>query len=223
MKSPRYPNIGKANTVHKIFKNVTLGKNVLIEPFCIIGQPSKGFCDGDIETVIGDGSVIRSHTVIYAGNNIGSNFQTGHHVTIRENNVIGDGCAVGTYGELGFEIRIGNNVKFHSDCHIYEDTIIEDDVRFNPGVFVLNTKYPYRPGRKPDIDPVIVKKGAVIAARCTLMPGVHIGRCALIGAGSLVTKSVPDFAVAYGCPATVRGDIRMLKDSSGTLLYEVNE
>jgi UDP-2-acetamido-3-amino-2,3-dideoxy-glucuronate N-acetyltransferase len=90
-------------------------------------------------------------------------------------------------------------------------------------VFVLNTKYPYRPGRKPEIDPVVVKQGAVIAARCTLMPGVHIGRCALVGAGSLVTKSVPDYAVAYGHPATVRGDIRTLKDASGTLLYEVNE
>jgi len=209
--------------MNNIFENVTLGKNVVIEPFCIIGQPPKGFSEGDLETVIGADSLIRSHTVIYAGNKIGSRFQTGHQVTIRENNIIGSDCAIGTYGELAFDIKIGNNVKFHSDCHIYEGTLVEDDVRFNPGVFVLNAKYPYRPGQKTRIEPVVIRRGAIIAARCTLMPGVQIGRCAFIGAGSLVTKSVPDFAVVYGRPAAIRGDIRTLKDSSGTLLYEVKE
>jgi acetyltransferase-like isoleucine patch superfamily enzyme len=208
---------------YKLYENVRLGRNVVIEPYCIIGQPPKGYHDGELETIIGDGSIIRSHTVIYAGNRIGSDFQTGHHVTLRENNMIGNNCAIGTYGEMSFNIKIANNVKFHSDCHIYEDTIIEEDVRFNPGVFVLNTKYPYRPGQKPTIDPVIIRHSAIIAAKCTLMPGVQIGRYALIGAGSLVTKNVPDFAVAYGHPAVHRGDIRMLKDSTGQLLYEVKE
>lgn len=203
------------------FKNVRLGKDVVIEPFCIIGHPPKGFEDGELETVIGDHAVIRSHTVIYAGNRIGKNFQTGHGVVIRENNIIGDDCAIGSQGEVAFEVRIGNNVRFHSDCHIYERTVIEDDVRLNPGVFVLNTKYPYRPGEAPEIEPVIIRQGAIIAARCILMPGVCIGRHALIGAGSLVTKNVPDYAVAYGSPAVCRGDIRTMKDSTGKPLYEV--
>ena len=167
--------------------------------------------------------VIRSHTVIYAGNRIGNNFQTGHNVVIRENNVIGDDCAIGTHGEIAFEVRIGNNVKLHSDCHVYEWTIIEDDVRFNPGVYVLNTKYPYRPGEAPVIEPVVIRQGAIIAARAVLMPGVCIGRHALVGAGALVTKSIPDFTVAYGSPAVCKGDIRTMKDADGKSLYEVKE
>jgi acetyltransferase-like isoleucine patch superfamily enzyme len=207
----------------KIYNNVKLGKNVVIEPFSIIGLPQKGKKDGELLTVIGDNSLIRSHTIIYAGNKIGKNFQTGHHVTIRENNIIGNDCSIGTYSELGFDIKIGNNVKFHSDCHIYENTIIEDDVRFNPGVFVLNTKYPYRPGEKPKIEPVLIKQGAIIAARCTLMPGITIGKHALIGAGSLVTKNVTEYALCYGHPAVLKGDIRELRDKDGKKLYEVRK
>lgn len=206
-----------------IHQNVQIGKNVIIEPFCIIGIPPKGSADEALSTVIGDNAHIRSHTVIYAGNIIGKNFQTGNHVIIRENNNIGEDCSIGTYGELGFNIKIGNNVKLHSDCHIYEDTIIEDNVRFNPGVFVLNTKYPYRPGEKPVIEPVTIKDGAIIAAGSTLMPGIIIGKQALIGAGSLVTKSVPDHALAYGHPATVKGDVRDIKDSKGRKAYGFRE
>lgn len=207
--------------MNTMYRNVRLGKDVVIEPYCVIGHPPKGCHDGELETVIGDNAVIRSHTVIYAGNRIGRNFQTGHNVIIRENNIIGDDCAVGTHGEIAFDVRIGNNVKFHSDCHIYERTIIEDDVRFNPGVFVLNTKYPYRPGEAPAIEPVVIRQGAIIAARAVLMPGVCIGRHALVGAGALVTKNIPDFTVAYGSPAVCKGDIRMMKDATGKPLYEV--
>jgi acetyltransferase-like isoleucine patch superfamily enzyme len=205
----------------RIYDNVKLGKNVTIEDFVIIGLPPKGSKPGELETIIGDNSIIRAGTIIYAGNHVGNNFQTGHHVVIRENNMIGNDCAVGTQGEVAFNTKIGNNVRFHSDCHIYEDTIIEDDVRFNPGVYVLNTKYPYRPGEKPIIEPVYIKQGAIIAARSTLMPGIIIGRYALVGAESLVTKDVPDYAIVYGHPAVIKGDIRDMKDKNGVPLYQV--
>ena len=74
----------------RILKNVKLGKNMVLGDFVIIGVPPRGREEGELETIIGDNAVIRSHTVIYAGNIIGSNFQTGHHVNIREENVIGD-------------------------------------------------------------------------------------------------------------------------------------
>ncbi len=202
-----------------IYKNVNFGGDIKIDDFVIIGEPPIGKNDGDLETIIGENSIIRSHTVIYAGNKIGKNFQTGHHVVIRENNEIGDNVGIGTFGEIAFNVKIGNNVKFHSNCHIYEDTIIEDDVRFNPGVNVLNTKYPYRPGQKPVIEPVLIRRGAIIAAMSTLMPGVKIGRYALVGAGSLVIRNVPDYAVVYGHPAVIKGDIREIKDKERKLQY----
>jgi len=208
-------------TMNKIYRNVFLGKNVEVGDFVIIGEPPRGFKDGELETIIEDNSVIRSHTIIYAGNKIGKNFQTGHHVIIRENNQIGNDVTIGSFGEIAFNVKIGNNVKFHSDCHIYENTVIEDDARFNPGVYILNTKYPYRPGEHPIIEHAIIRQGAVIAARSILMPKIEIGRYALVGAGSLVTKNVPEYAIVYGRPAVIKGDIRDLKNSDGTQIYKV--
>lgn len=205
----------------RIYKNVKLGENISIGDFCIIGLPPHGKKDGELETIIGDGFNIGSHSIIYAGNKIGKNFRTGHHVVIRENNIIGDDCVVGTFGEIAFDCKFGNNVKLHSDCHVYEETIIEDGVRFNPGVFVLNTKLPYRPGKKPILEPVTIRVGAIITARAVLMPGIEIGKYAFVGAGALVTKNVPDYAVVYGRPAQVKGDIREIKNPDGTLAYQV--
>jgi acetyltransferase-like isoleucine patch superfamily enzyme len=207
--------------MNKIYKNVKIGKNSRIGDLVTIGEPPKDKNDGELETIIGINSVIRSNTIIYSGNLIGNNFQTGHNIVIRENNEIGNNFNIGTFGEIAFRVRIGNNVKFHSNCHVYEHTIIEDDVRFNPGVYILNTKYPYRPNQKPIIDPVIIKKGAIISACSIIMPGVEIGKYALIGADSLVTKNVPDYAIVYGHPAIIKGDIRELKNKNGKIQYNL--
>ncbi|MEK6932302.1 MAG: transferase [Nanoarchaeota archaeon] len=208
--------------MEKIYKNVILGKNVEIGDFVIIGKPSLGKKDGELETIIGDNSIIRDNSIIYAGNKIGNNFQTGHHVLIRENNNIGDNVSLGTFGEVAFNVIIGNNSKFHSDCHIYEGTLIEEDVRINPGVYILNTKYPYRPGEKPLISPVTIRKGAIISAGSILMPGIEVGRYSLVGAGSLVSKNVSEYAVVYGRPAVIKGDIRELKNPDGSQAYLVD-
>lgn len=204
----------------KIYKGVSLGENVQIGDFCVIGLPPDGTKEGELKTVIGDNSIIRSNTVIYAGNKIGSNAMIGHHVVMRENNEIGNKFKIGSFGEIAFNVKIGNNVSFHSDCHVYEETVIEDNVRFNPGVNVLNTKLPYRPGKKPIIEGVNIKEGAIVTARSTLMPGVVIGKRSLVGAGSLVTKDVPEYAVVFGRPAKFSRDIRELKDESGEPHYK---
>ncbi len=206
----------------KIYKNVKLGDNCQIGNYVIIGLPPKGKDNGELETIIGDNAVIRDHTIIYAGNKIGNNFQTGHHVVIRESNIIGNDVSIGTFGEFAFNIKIGNNVKFHSGCHVYEYTIIETGARFNPGVYILNTKYPYRPNKDPEISNVLVKENARISAKCILMPGVIIGKWSLVGAGSLVTKNVEDYALVYGRPAKVKGDIRNIKDENNNQVYDVD-
>ncbi len=79
-----------------VHPNVRLGEGVLIEDFCIIGTPPRGRVSGELETVIGDHAVIRSHTVIYAGNRVGRNFQTGNKANVRELNEIGDDVSVGS-------------------------------------------------------------------------------------------------------------------------------
>src|SRR4051812_10825514 len=95
--------IAKTAIVHP---NVSLGPDVVVEDFCIIGCPPRGRSSGELATVIGAGSVIRSFTVIYAGNRIGARFQTGNKANIREDNTIGDDVSVGTLSVVEHHVRI---------------------------------------------------------------------------------------------------------------------
>lgn len=193
----------------KIFKAVTLGEGTVVEDFCLIGSPPRGKADGDLETVIGLGGVIRSHTVIYAGNRIGNRFQTGNKVNIREENVIGDDVSVGTLSVVEHHVTIGNGVRIHTQVFVPEYTIIEDDAWLGPNVVITNAKYPLSPGVKESLEGPIIRKGAKVGANATILPGVVIGRSALVGAGSVVTKDVPDGAVVVGNPAKV---IKVIED-----------
>lgn len=180
---------------------LVLGQDVIFGDYAIIGEPPRGCQPGELETRIGDHSLIRSHSVIYAGNRIGSHFQTGHHVSIRELNQIGDKVSIGTGSVIEHHVSIGNNCRFHSQTFIPEYTICEDDVWIGPNVVLTNAKYPSAPNTKELLSGIIVKKRAKIGANVTVLPGITIGENALIGAGSVVTKDVEAGAVMAGSPA----------------------
>jgi len=186
---------------YKIFPGVTLGDGCVIEDFCIVGSPPRGKKEGELETIIGRGAVIRSHTVIYAGNRIGERFQTGNKVNIRELNEIGDNVSIGTLSVIEHHVRIGNGVRMHSQVFVPEFTVIEDNAWLGPHVVVTNAKYPLSPGVKEALAGPLIKKNAKIGANATILPGVVIGANSLVGAGSVVTKDVPDNAVVAGNPA----------------------
>ena len=185
----------------KIFPGVTLGDGSIVEDYCIVGSPPRGKKAGELETIIGRGAVIRSHTVIYAGNRIGDNFQTGNKVNIRESNEIGDNVSIGTLSVIEHHVRIGNGVRMHSQVFVPEFTVIEDDAWLGPNVVITNAKYPLSPGVKETLAGPLIKKGAKIGANATILPGVVIGVNSLVGAGSVVTKDVPANAVVAGNPA----------------------
>ena len=100
-----------------VYDEVILGTGTVIEDFCIVGARPRGAA---LPTTIGDGAVIRSHTVIYAGNKIGRNFQTGNKVNIRESNQIGDNVSVGTLSVIEHHVEIGDNVRIHTQAFIPE-------------------------------------------------------------------------------------------------------
>ena len=191
------------NTDSKIYTGVKLGDGSTIEDYCILGVPPRGKKDGDLETIIGTGAVIRSHTVIYAGNKIGNNFQTGNKVNIRELNEIGDNVSIGTLSVIEHHIIIGNNVRIHSQVFIPEYSVLEDNAWIGPNVVLTNAKYPVSPGVKDSLKGPVIKKGAKIGANATILPGVVIGENALVGAGAVVVNDVPAGAVVAGNPAKI--------------------
>ena len=194
----------------RTFKNVKIGHNSKLGEFVVIGEVPRGMIEGDLLTEIGNNAVIRSHTVIYAGNKIGDNFQTGHLVMIREENDIGDNVSVGTSSVIEHHVRIGNNVRIHSQAFIPEESILEDGCWIGPNVVITNAMYPLSPNVKNELEGAIIRKNAKIGANATLLPGIEIGENALVGAGAVVTKDVPPNKVVAGNPAKIIKDISEL-------------
>ena len=186
-----------------IYPNVKLGKNCIVEDFVIIGAPPKDSLPGEIETIIGYNSIIRSHTVIYAGNRIGNNFQTGNKANIRELNEIGDNVSIGTLSVVEHHVKIGNGVRIHTQVFIPEFTILEEECWIGPNVVITNAKYPRSINVKEELKSPYIKRNAIIGANSTLLPGITIGEYALIGAGAVVTKDVPKRCIVAGNPAVV--------------------
>jgi acetyltransferase-like isoleucine patch superfamily enzyme len=124
---------------------------------------------------------------------------------------IGDGSKVGTFVEIQKKAVIGKNCKISSHTFICEGVTIEDDVFIGHNVTFINDKYPQAVNEKGELIaegewqcvPTIVKEGAAVGSGSTILCGVTIGRRALVGAGSVVTRDVPDNAVVAGNPAKV--------------------
>lgn len=190
-----------------LYHNVIVGKAAEIDKFVIIGQPSRGKKSGECQTIIGSNAIIRSHTVIYAGNKIGENFQTGHHVMIREDNEIGDNVSVGTGTVIEHHVRIGDGARIHSQAFIPEYSILEEGCWIGPNVVLTNAKYPNSPTTKKELNGVRVKRNAKIGANVTILPGIIIGENSLIGAGSVVVKDVDDGVIVAGNPAVFKRKI----------------
>lgn len=197
----------------RIKKNVIIGSNPKIGKYVILGaEPLK---PTERKLIIGNNAIIRSHSVIYLGNKIGDNFKTGHGVMIRENNIIGDNVSIGTHTIVERENKIGNNVRIHSNCFIPEFVIIEDDVWIGPSLTILNILHPPCPRFEECAKNVVIKRNAKIGGNVTIGPRVTIGENSLIGFGSVVTRDIPDNAVAIGNPARVTKNIKELKCKLG--------
>jgi acetyltransferase-like isoleucine patch superfamily enzyme len=204
----------------KIHENVTIGPESEIEDFVIIGRPPKGAAEGSLITTIGKKAHIRSHTIIYSGNKIGDNFQTGHSTLIRENNSIGNDVSIGSGSVVEHDTKIGNKVRIHSKAFVPEYSVLEDGCWLGPNVVLTNVKYPLGTRSKQEIAGVTIGAGAKIGANSTILPGVKIGKNSLVGAGSVVTKDVPENIVVAGNPARKIKDVADLKYEDEERPYE---
>ena len=198
-----------SNTV--IRSGVSIGRDSFIGSNCIVGEYWMDFCQDRQPhfhpLTIGEKALIRSGSILYSGSDIGTDFQTGHQVTIREKTRIGNHVSVGTLSDIQGNCAIGNYVRLHSNVHIGQLSRIDDFVWIFPYSVLTNDPTP----PSEDFEGVHVHPFAIIATGSIIMPGLEIGQDCLIGAGAIVTKSVNPYAVAVGNPAKVISDVRKVR------------
>jgi UDP-2-acetamido-3-amino-2,3-dideoxy-glucuronate N-acetyltransferase len=144
--------------------------------------------------------------VVDDGCEIGAGTKIWHFSHIMPNCKIGENCNIGQNVVVSPQVVLGNNVKVQNNVSIYTGVIIEDDVFLGPSMVFTNVVNPRSAiNRKSEYAKTIVKKGATIGANATVVCGHNIGRYAFIGAGAVVTKNVPDYALVMGNPARQSG------------------
>jgi len=136
------------------------------------------------------------------GAQIGEGTRVWHWVHVCGKAVIGSGCSLGQNVFVGNRVHIGNNVKIQNNVSVYDNVTLEDDVFCGPSMVFTNVYNPRSAvTRKDEYRDTLVKKGATLGANCTIVCGVTVGEYAFVGAGSVVNRDVPAFALMAGVPA----------------------
>lgn len=145
---------------------------------------------------------VHETAVVDEGCSIGKGVKIWHFSHIMPNCTIGEGCNIGQNVVVSPEVVLGKNVKIQNNVSIYTGVICEDDVFLGPSMVFTNVVNPRSAvNRRGQYSKTTVKKGASIGANATIVCGHDIGRFAFIGAGAVVTKHVPDYALVVGNPA----------------------
>ena len=145
-------------------------------------------------SVIDDGCVIGNGTNIW------------HFSHLMSSCILGENCNLGQNVMIASNVILGSNVKVQNNVSIYEGVICEDDVFLGPSVVFTNVNNPRSSvNRKGEYQKTHVGQGATIGANATILCGIEIGKYAFIGAGAVVTKDVPDYALVIGNPAKQNG------------------
>lgn len=160
-------------------------------------------------------SRIHPTAIIESNVQLGAGTSVWDSVHIRHDAVLGVECIVGGKSTIAYDVKIGNRVKINSNVYICNGVTIEDGVMISAGTIFTNDRFPR--ATTPDLQQLrssapdehtlttVVREGATIGAGCIIGCNIEIGRWAMIGMGSIVTRSIPDFCLAIGTPARIVG------------------
>lgn len=140
------------------------------------------------------------------GAEIGPGTKIWHFCHVMPNASVGARCNIGQNVLVSSGVKIGENVKIQNNVSLYTGVIVEDDVFLGPSMVFTNVINPRsHVNRKDEYKTTLVRKGASIGANATIVCGVTLGRYCFVGAGAVVTRDVPDYALVVGSPARIRG------------------
>ena len=207
----------KIGAYTEVCSDAIVKRGAFIGSQCVIGHPSKKELIGidhsfdspkledlvirDPATVVGEESVIRSGSVIYAHTNLAKRLNTGHYALIREHTDLGEFCLVGSHTVLNGYSKIGERTRINTSC------ALPQSMRIGKGVFVAPMV------SFSDNESVILGEGNTgaiiedfvrIGIGAKILSNITLGRGALVGAGAVVTRDVPQRAIVYGTPAQIK-------------------
>ena len=147
-------------------------------------------------------TTIHSSAIVDAGAQLGDGCRVWHFVHISAGARIGERCSFGQNVFVGNDVVIGDNVKIQNNVSVYDAVTLEDDVFCGPSMVFTNVYNPRSAvTRKDEYRRTLVRRGATLGANCTIVCGTTIGSHAFVGAGAVVNRDVPDFALVLGVPA----------------------
>jgi UDP-2-acetamido-3-amino-2,3-dideoxy-glucuronate N-acetyltransferase len=149
---------------------------------------------------------VHESSYIDDGAEIGAGTNIWHFCHIMPRARIGERCNIGQNVVISPEVTIGNNVKIQNNVSVYTGVIVEDDVFLGPSMVFTNVINPRsHVSRKDEYKRTLVRRGTSVGANATIICGVTLGCYCFVGAGSVVTRNIPDYALVYGSPARIRG------------------
>ncbi len=153
-----------------------------------------------------NGVFVHETSVIDEAVEIGEGTRIWHFSHILKGSQIGRNCSLGQNVMVGPNVKVGNGVKIQNNVSVYESVTLEDYVFCGPSVVFTNVINPRSEvSRKNEFKPTTIKMGATLGANSTILCGITVGKYAFVGAGAVVTKNVPDYALVYGNPARMMG------------------
>ena len=151
---------------------------------------------------VSDSAVVHPSAIVDAGATIGAATRVWHWVHVSAGARIGARCALGQGVFVGNDVVIGDNVRIQNNVSVYDAVTLEDDVFCGPSMVFTNVYNPRSAvPRKDEYRRTLVRRGATLGANCTIVCGTTIGAYAFVGAGAVVQRDVPDFALVVGVPA----------------------